>query len=60
MDWERYPESQRRGKLVVFAVYIDGPYQGRAYRRRKDDLGIYIVRDGNKVYLYHSSVLEAK
>ena len=52
MDWKRYPESQRRGKLVLFAIYLSGPYQGRAYRPRKDDLGKYIVRDGKKVYLY--------
>ena len=52
MDWKRYPESQRQGKLVLFAVYLSGPYQGRAYRPRKDDLGKHIVRDGKKVYLH--------
>ena len=60
MDWEGMTAFQRRGKLVVFAVYIDGPYQGRAYRPRKDDLGSHIVREGKKVYLYSSSVLEGK
>ena len=52
MDWEGMTDSQREGKLIVFAVYLNGPYQGRAYRPRKDDLGSHIVRDREKVYLY--------
>ena len=55
MGWQGMTESQRRGKLVVFA----GPYQSRAYRLREGDLGFYIVRDEGKVYLSQPSVLEA-
>ncbi len=60
MDWNKYPESQRQGEVVLFAVYQGGPDHDRAYRRRIDDLGIYIVREGKKVYLYSPSVLEGK
>ncbi len=52
IDWEDMTESQRRGKCVVFAYYLDGPFEGRAYRPRRDKGGSYIVRGGKKVYLY--------
>ena len=52
MDWADMTESQRKDKLVVFAYYLDGPFDGRAYRPRKDEGGSYIVRDGKKVYLH--------
>lgn len=28
MDWEGMTDSQREGKLVVFAVYLNGPFVG--------------------------------
>ena len=52
IDWADMTYFQKRGKLVVFAFYLDGPFEGRAYRPRKDDSGSYIVRGGKKVYLY--------
>ena len=52
IEWEDMTYFQKRGKLVVFAVYLDGPFEGRAYRPRESDRGKYIVRDGKKVYLY--------
>lgn len=52
IDWEDMTYFQKRGKLIVFAFYIDGPYEGRAYRPRRDEGGSYIIRDGTKVYLY--------
>ena len=52
IDWEDMTESQRRGKRVVFAFYLNGPFEGRAYRPRKGEGGSYIVRDGKKVYLH--------
>ena len=51
-DWEDLTYFQKRGKLVVFAVYLDGPFEGRAYHPRKGEGGSYIVRGGKKVYLY--------
>lgn len=52
IDWKGMTESQRKDKLIVFAYYLDGPFEGRAYRPRESDRGKYIVRDGKKVYLY--------
>ena len=51
MGWQGMTDTQRRGKLIVFAVYTNGPFEGRAYRPCEDDDGFYIVRDGKKVYL---------
>ena len=51
IDWADMTYFQKRGKLVVFAVYLDGPFEGRAYRPRESDRGKYIVRDGETVYL---------
>ena len=51
IDWADMTYFQKRGKLVVFAFYLDGLFEGRAYRPRESDRGDYIVRDGETVYL---------
>ena len=41
------------GKITEAVRYIDGPHQGQLYSVHKDtDGGLYIERDGNKIYLY--------
>ncbi len=52
MGWDGMTDSEKKGQLVVFVVYLDGPFRGRAYRQREDEGGYYIVRSGKKVYLY--------
>ena len=52
IDWVYMTESQRKDKLIVFAYYLDGPFEDRVYCPRKDGGGAYIVRDGKKVYLH--------
>lgn len=51
VEWDNMTDSQKDEKHVVFAVYLDGPYQGKAYRLREDDRGAYIIKGEKKMYL---------
>ena len=50
--WQGLSDSEKKGKLTVFAVYTSGPWRGKAYRPHHREGGyIYIIRDGKKVYI---------